>query len=302
MNKTAPQTVPELQSTLLSYQARVEQALSRSLPATRESPKRLHEAMHYATLNGGKRIRAALVYAVGETLGCNNDLLLDDAACAVELIHAYSLVHDDLPCMDDDDLRRGQPTCHRAYDEATALLVGDALQALAFEILSGHKQHSDQRIKMINILACASSSRGMAGGQAIDLESVGKTLDLEQLEDMHNRKTGALILASVQLGGLAANADRPATTSLENYGRAIGLAFQVADDILDVEGDTDVLGKKAGADAALGKPTYPGLMGLEQAKAQANRLRRNALESVADLGDNEGLLSSIANYIVERAN
>jgi len=302
LNKPAPQITPDIHSTLLTYQARVEQALSQRLPATHESPKRLHEAMHYATLNGGKRIRAALVYAVGETLGCQKGLLLDDAACAVELIHAYSLVHDDLPCMDDDDLRRGQPTCHRAYDEATALLVGDALQALAFEILSGHELQSDQCIKMINILARASSSRGMAGGQAIDLESVGKTLNLDQLEDMHNRKTGALILASVQLGGLAAAADSDTTASLESYGRAIGLAFQVADDILDVEGDTDILGKKAGADAALGKPTYPGLMGLEQAKAQANRLRRNALESVANLGDNKGVLSSIANYIVERAN
>ncbi len=301
MNEPAPQTTPDIQSALLNYQARVEKALSQSLPAANESPTRLHEAMHYATLNGGKRIRAALVYAVGEALGCDDDSLLDDAACAVELIHAYSLVHDDLPCMDDDDLRRGQPTCHRAFDEATALLVGDALQALAFEILSGNEQQGKQRIKMIKILAEASSSRGMAGGQAIDLESVGKTLTLDQLEDMHNRKTGALILASVQLGGLAAGADGPAMTSLNTYGEAIGLAFQVADDILDVEGDTDILGKTAGADAALGKPTYPGIMGLEQAKTQANQLRRKALESVANLGDNAGLLNGIANYIVERS-
>lgn len=285
---------------LINFQTRVERSLARMLPPAGESPARLHEAMQYATLNGGKRIRAALVYATGEALGCDEVLLLDDAACAVELIHAYSLVHDDLPCMDDDDLRRGQPTCHRAFDEATALLVGDALQALAFEILSGHEQHSDRRIQMIKILAEASSSRGMAGGQAIDLESVGKTLELEQLEDMHNRKTGALILASVQMGGLAANADSAAMASLNAYGRAIGLAFQVTDDILDVEGDTDILGKKAGADAALGKPTYPGIMGLEQAKAQANRLRQDALESVANLGDNGGLLFGIANYIVER--
>jgi len=257
--------------------------------------------MQYATLNGGKRIRAALVYAAGETLGCDDGLLLDDAACAVELIHAYSLVHDDLPCMDDDDLRRGKPACHRAYDEATALLAGDALQALAFEVLSANETHSNRRIQMIRILAEASSSRGMAGGQAIDLESVGKTLDISQLEEMHNRKTGALILASVQLGGLAANAKSDEMVSLTEYGRAIGLAFQVADDILDVEGETETLGKTAGADAALGKPTYPGIMGLEQAKAQANRLRHTALESVANLGDNKGLLSDIANYIVERS-
>jgi geranylgeranyl pyrophosphate synthase len=290
LNNPAINPAPDIQAALLRYQS------------AGESPARLHEAMHYATLNGGKRIRAALVYATGETLDCDEGLLLDDAACAVELIHAYSLVHDDLPCMDDDDLRRGKPTCHRAFDEATALLVGDALQALAFEILSRQEQQSEQRLKMIKILAEASSSRGMAGGQAIDLESVGQTLDLAQLEDMHNRKTGALILASVQLGGLAANADNSTTAQLNAYGRAIGLAFQVADDILDVEGDTDILGKKAGADAALGKPTYPGIMGLEQAKAQANRLRRDALESAANLGDNGGLLSGIANYIVERSN
>lgn len=302
MSTPAIQSTPDIQAALLNYQARVERSLARMLPSASESPARLHEAMQYATLNGGKRIRAALVYATGEALGCEEGLLLDDAACAVELIHAYSLVHDDLPCMDNDDLRRGKPTCHRAFDEATALLVGDALQALAFEILSSHEQGSEQRIKMIKILAEASSSRGMAGGQAIDLESVGKTLDLEQLEDMHSRKTGALILAAVQLGGLAADADSATMASLSEYGQAIGLAFQVADDILDVEGDTDILGKKAGADAALGKPTYPGIMGLEQAKAQANRLRRDALESVTNLGDNGGLLSGIANYIVERSN
>lgn len=301
MSSPAIQPETDIQLALQNYQARVERSLTRNLPSADESPARLHDAMRYATLNGGKRIRAALVYAVGAALGCHEELLLDDAACAVELIHAYSLVHDDLPCMDDDELRRGQPTCHRAFDEATALLVGDALQALAFEILSAHPQHSEQRIRMIRTLSVASSSRGMAGGQAIDLESVGKTLDFGQLEDMHNRKTGALILAAVQMGGLAANADDAVMTNLESYGRAIGLAFQVADDILDVEGDTSILGKKAGADAALGKPTYPGIMGLEQAKAQANKLRQDALESVADLGDNGGLLSGIANYIVERA-
>jgi farnesyl diphosphate synthase len=257
--------------------------------------------MRYATLSGGKRVRAALVYATGEALGAGLDAL-DAPACAVELIHAYSLVHDDLPCMDNDDLRRGKPTCHRAYDEATALLVGDALQTLAFETLATD-EHADpaRRAQMILALASSSGSRGMAGGQAIDLASVGKPLDYAQLEDMHNRKTGALIACSVQLGMLAAACHEEKTrAALEKYGSAIGLAFQIADDILDVEGATATLGKSAGKDAKAAKPTYVSVLGLEAARQQSRTLLGSALESLGVLGDNGRTLAALAGFIIER--
>lgn len=256
--------------------------------------------MRYATLGGGKRVRASLAYAVASSLGAPL-AAVDSSACALELVHAYSLVHDDLPSMDDDDLRRGKPTCHKAYDEATALLVGDALQSLAFEILAQDIHlDSDRRVRMIAVLAAAIGSHGMAGGQAIDLGAVGQTLTLAQLEDMHARKTGALIRAAVHLGAIAADAKPQALNALDTYARAIGLAFQIADDILDVEGETAILGKQAGADRVLNKPTYPALLGLPAAKAKAREARAAALASLAVLGDNATLLGQIADYVIVR--
>jgi farnesyl diphosphate synthase len=289
---------------LRQYQERVQHALAQCLPPATEPPQRLHEAMRYATLNGGKRVRAALVYAAGEALGAA-PALLDAPACAVELIHAYSLVHDDLPCMDNDDLRRGKPTCHRAYDEATALLAGDALQTLAFRVLAEDAALNalapEQRLQMVATLATAAGSAGMAGGQAIDLAAVGQTLDAEALADMHARKTGALIQGAVTLGALAAgDRARPHLAALERYGQAVGLAFQIVDDILDVEGDTATLGKTAKADAARNKPTYPAVLGLEGARQRARDLHRTALESLAAIGDNGQMLGALASFILER--
>lgn len=290
---------------LKRFQTRVERALDQHLPSAATPPRRLHEAMRYATLNGGKRIRAALVYAAGGALGVA-EVQLDAPACAVELIHAYSLVHDDLPCMDDDDLRRGKPSCHRAFDEATALLVGDALQSLAFDILAGDTGLSNnidaaQRLRMIATLARAVGASGMAGGQAIDLASVGKNLSWVELQDMHARKTGALIQAAVMLGALAkADIGAAQMEALEQYGRAIGLAFQIVDDILDVEGSTQTLGKTAGADRARHKPTYPAVMGLAEAKVRARELHQSALESLRALGDNGRTLADLAGFVIAR--
>jgi farnesyl diphosphate synthase len=290
--------------TLPRYRERVEQALAERLPRANTLPPRLHEAMRYATLNGGKRVRACLVYAAGETVGAPLDVL-DVPACAVEMIHSFSLVHDDMPCMDDDDLRRGRPTCHRAYDEATALLVGDALQSLAFELLAKDPTlavPAERRLQMVGALAHAVGSTGMAGGQAIDIEAVGKALTPEALQDMHSRKTGELIRASVQLGALAgSHASGAQLAALNSYGRAIGLAFQVVDDILDVVGDTATLGKTQGADQARNKPTYPAILGLDAARAMARRLHAEALESLAPLGDNRQFLAALADYIIERS-
>lgn len=279
----------------------MEQALSALLPATTCVPVRLHTAMRYATLNGGKRLRACLVYAAGTSLGVGLDRL-DAPACAVELLHAYSLVHDDLPCMDNDDLRRGRPTCHKAYDEATALLVGDALQTLAFEVLAAQAATDPAlRLRMMHTLARAAGSLGMAGGQAIDLESVGCELNAAQLEDMHGRKTGALIRASVALGALAHEQPDPQIlTQLDTYARHIGLAFQMTDDILDVEGSTDILGKPQGSDQAKHKPTYPAVLGLALAKERARAEHAAALASLQSLGDNAKFLNHIADYIVQR--
>jgi farnesyl diphosphate synthase len=280
---------------------RAEAALASRLPPATEPPARLHEAMRYATLNGGKRVRAALVYASGQALGAPLDRL-DAPACAVELIHAYSLVHDDLPSMDNDSLRRGKPTCHVAYDEPTALLVGDALQTLAFEtIASDGALDGETRAQMVGVLAQASGSRGMAGGQAIDLAAVGRTLDYEELRDMHTRKTGALIAGAVRLGVLAAGCrDAKIRAALDDYGRAIGLAFQIADDILDVEGATATLGKSAGKDAKAAKPTYVSVLGLDAARAQARALHAQALECLGILGDNGGTLAALAGFFIER--
>lgn len=291
------------EQTLRELRQRVEQALNDRLPPTEEPPRRLHEAMRYATLDGGKRVRACLVYAAGAAVGARVPAL-DVPACAVELIHAYSLVHDDLPCMDNDDLRRGKPTCHRAYDEATALLVGDALQSLAFELLGADPAltvSAARRLEMIAILGQASGSRGMAGGQAVDLAAVGRELTEPELEDMHRRKTGALIHAAVMLGALSAESATVATrAALDAYARAVGLAFQITDDILDVEGDAATLGKVPGADQAHNKPTYPLVVGLERAKAKRAALAQRALAELEPLGPQAHLLASLAQYIIAR--
>ncbi|WP_440468237.1 (2E,6E)-farnesyl diphosphate synthase [Pseudomonas sp. YH-1] len=286
-------------------QARVDAALEKLFVAPREELTRIYAAMRYSVVNGGKRVRPLLAYAACEALGGEVERA-DGAACAVELIHAYSLVHDDLPAMDDDDLRRGQPTTHIAYDEACAILAGDGLQALAFEVIGNaqlNPQDAQTRLDMLMILTRAAGSAGMVGGQAIDLESVGRKIDQAALETMHRHKTGALIEASVQLGALAsgrANAD--ALEALRRYAEAVGLAFQVQDDILDVESDTATLGKTQGKDQAHDKPTYPALLGLDAAKAYALALRDQALAALEGFGDNAEPLRALARYIVERRN
>jgi farnesyl diphosphate synthase len=282
---------------------RIEAALERQLPSAETHPSRLHQSMRYAVLGGGKRVRPLLVYAAGAAVGAP-PVRLDSAACAVEFIHAYSLVHDDLPAMDDDDLRRGRPTCHHAYDEATAILAGDALQTQAFYVLA-HAPELDLpatlRLRMVETLALASGSRGMVGGQAIDLAAVGQTLDIAQLEDMHIHKTGALIRASVLLGALCADTqDEARLKHLDYYAKYIGLAFQIQDDILDVVGDTATLGKTAGADTARDKPTYPALLGLSGARERAAELLAAAQESLAGFGAEADPLRGLADYIVQR--
>jgi geranylgeranyl pyrophosphate synthase len=294
-----------LQELLQRYQTRVEQALEHWLPPADTAPVHLHQAMRYSTLGGGKRIRPVLLYATGAALGVPLEQL-DGAACAIECIHVYSLVHDDLPAMDDDELRRGKPTCHIAYDEATAILVGDALQSLAFQILSsdgGVSIDDNRRLQMIQELASASGSLGMAGGQAIDMAAIGSRLSLEALEAMHRYKTGALIRASVHIGALAAaEVTAQQLQQLGNYAAAIGLAFQIRDDILDVESDTETLGKPQGSDQARDKPTYTSLLGLEGAKQKAQELHCKAIESLVTFDNNADALRWISSYIVERGN
>ena len=279
-------------------QARVEEALKRSLPGAQHAPARLHEAMRYATLEGGKRVRPLLTFAAGELAGAD-PARLEIAAAAVEMIHAYSLVHDDMPCMDDDVLRRGKPTVHVEYDQATALLVGDALQTLAFQLLAEHRLADDAagQLEMVKALAVASGSRGMAGGQAIDLEATGKQLTQTELEFMHVRKTGALISAAVKLGALCAG---PCAPGLEQYGHRVGLAFQVVDDVLDAEASTATLGKTAGKDSKQGKPTYVSAMGAPRARAFAEELRRGAQEALAPFGERALRLRQLADFIVLR--
>ncbi len=284
-------------------QQRVEAALEHWLPKAQTHPAALHAAMRYASLDGGKRVRPLLVFASGKAAGVAAQVL-DGAACAVELTHAYSLIHDDLPAMDDDDLRRGKPSCHKAYGEATAILAGDALQTLAFYILS-HDHNSglgaETRLAMVERLASAAGSRGMVGGQAIDLASVGQQLDIAELEDMHIHKTGALIRASVLLGAMANPGLEPQRQQdLDHYGKYIGLAFQVQDDILDVEGSTEVLGKAAGADESRDKPTYPALLGLSGAKQRAQELHEAALASLQAFDEDADPLRWLSGYIVER--
>ncbi len=297
------QPAPDFAAWSRAVQARTEHALAALLPAAAVAPGRLHAAMRYAVLGGGKRIRPMLAFAAGEAVGTAPERI-EPAACAVELIHVYSLTHDDLPCMDDDDLRRGKPTCHREYDEATALLVGDALQSLAFEILSRSGLHPDAavQLEMLHLLARASGSRGMAGGQAVDLESTGKTLELAELEFMHIHKTGALIRASVLLGAMAGDRlDPAAREALERYAKAIGLAFQVMDDVLDAEGQTATLGKTAGKDAAQGKATYLTLMSAREARDYARELTETALSAIDPFGARGSRLAGIARFVVERS-
>jgi farnesyl diphosphate synthase len=284
-----------------TVQGQVEQALDACLPAADAVPHKLHQAMRYTVLGGGKRVRPLLVFAAGALFGAGHDALAR-AAAAVEMIHAYSLVHDDMPCMDDDELRRGKPTVHVAYDEATALLVGDALQAQAFLVLSeGASVPAERQIAMLRLLANAAGSAGMCGGQAIDLASVGCTLTLAQLEQMHQLKTGALLRASVVLGALAGR-DLSAIelAALDTYANAIGLAFQVVDDVLDATADSATLGKTAGKDAAANKPTYVSILGLEPSKALAEKLRCDAHGALAPFGDKARRLRELADLIVQR--
>ncbi len=292
-----------LKQYLSACQSRVEKALDVRLPAENILPQKLHQAMRYCVLGGGKRMRPMLTYATGKALGIDENTL-DGPACAVEFIHVYSLIHDDLPAMDDDDLRRGKPTCHIAYDEATAILTGDALQALAFEVLAHDPSISatpEARLKMITTLTKASGSQGMVGGQAIDLDSVGKKITLPELEIMHIHKTGALIRASVNMAALCkADIDPDLAKKLDHYAKCIGLSFQVKDDILDEESDTATLGKTQGKDKDNDKPTYPALLGLEAAKEKARDLHEQAIESLSDFGAEADLLRDLSLYIIER--
>lgn len=285
-----------------SIQARTESALASALPPLDVVPDRLHEAMRYAVLEGGKRVRPLLAHGAGLVTGAAPETV-DRAACAVELIHAYSLVHDDMPCMDDDSLRRGKPTVHVEYDDATALLVGDALQSLAFQLLAepGLVPDAARQLKMVEHLAVASGSRGMAGGQAIDLQSVGQSISREALEVMHIHKTGALIRAAVQLGALCGPAqDADTLARLDQFSKRIGLLFQVVDDILDCEADTATLGKTAGKDARNDKPTYVTLLGLEEARRFAAELEADAMAALSPLDARADMLRALAAYIVRR--
>lgn len=281
---------------------RVETSLELFFPQGQD-PTALRAAMRYSLFNGGKRVRPVLAYAAAQAVRPGLDLtLIDPVAAALECLHAYSLVHDDLPAMDDDDLRRGQPTCHIAFNEATAILAGDGLQALAFELLSQAPLAPETRIQLVQLLANASGAEGMVLGQAIDLAAVDKHLDLAQLENMHRHKTGALIRASVAMGATAAAASQAQLKALDAYAAAIGLAFQVQDDILDVVADTATLGKQQGADIARNKPTYVALLGLEGARAKAAELHAEALAALVEFGEHATPLRQLATYIVERGN
>jgi len=300
----APGAVPGFAARVAAAQARIERVLDEILRLPDPGTERLRDAMRYSALGAGKRLRPTLVYLTGESFGAPLERL-DAPAAAVELIHVYSLVHDDLPAMDDDDLRRGRPTCHRAFDEGTAVLVGDALQALAFSVLAHEPMagtSAETRLEMIRVLSRAIGTGGMAGGQAVDLEAVGSVLAVGEIENMHRRKTGELIQASVLLGALAAGVeDERELGALRRFGAEIGLAFQIQDDILDVEGDPKLLGKSTGADAALSKPTYPSIAGLPAARARARELRDAAIAALAPFGARAGALAELAHFVVSRA-
>jgi farnesyl diphosphate synthase len=294
----------QFQTYLEKCQQRVDAALDRYLPLNDPPEHNLSEAIRYAVIGGGgKRVRPVMVYAAGETMGVPYEIL-DAPACAVEMIHAYSLIHDDLPAMDDDDLRRGRPTCHKAFDEATAILAGDALQAMAYEILTDGELTAlsdKRRIQMLRILTQASGAHGMAGGQAVDLASVGKKLNLEQLENMHQLKTGALIKASIMLGAIS-NPDisEEEISILENYAHCIGLSFQIQDDILDVIGNTETLGKPQGSDQAQMKPTYPSILGIDASKKRAMEQHELALKHLEPMEEKADTLRQLSAYIIER--
>jgi geranylgeranyl pyrophosphate synthase len=299
-NRLQP-TLPDLAPSLDALLARANAALARVLPETGLPPVELHRAMRYAVLGGGKRLRPLLVYAAGIAVG-EDGPVLDMPACAVELVHAYSLVHDDLPAMDDDDLRRGRPTCHVVFGEAMAILAGDALQALAFELLADKDAEPLPALAMLRELGAACGSAGMAGGQALDLAAVGTTLDLAGLERMHAHKTGALIRAAVRLGALAGGCREAAVLhALERYARAVGLAFQVRDDILDVEGATEVIGKTAGKDAANAKPTFPSVIGMQASRRHLHELIDMAHEALVPLGEPAARLGDLARFTASRA-
>jgi len=286
-----------------TWRQRIEIELERRLPAAAAIPTRLHEAMRYSVLGAGKRIRPILVYATACTLGLSESVV-DASACAIEFIHAYSLVHDDLPAMDDDDLRRGRPTCHKAFDEATAVLVGDSLQALAFQVLtseSGLPRDAQVRLRLVELLAVASGTLGMAGGQALDLQASGKQLSLADVEEMHARKTGALIHASVMMAAACVtDLNDSVRRALDSYARDLGLAFQIQDDLLDIEGDASVLGKATGADVEHGKPTYPAIAGVEAARARMMALHGRALESLEIIGPAAAPLAALCDWLVLR--
>lgn len=289
---------------LKSWQARMEQALAARLPAVDSEPTRLHAAMRYSVLNGGKRVRPILLFCSARTVGLN-EAQVEAAACAIELVHAYSLVHDDLPAMDDDDLRRGRPTCHKAYDEATALLVGDALQSLAFQLLADDPALPAApaiRLQLIELLADASGTRGMAGGQALDLAVQGRRPPVAEIEAMYARKTGALIRASVLMAAVCAPQLAPhLRTALAAFAGPIGLAFQIQDDLLDVLGDTATLGKPTGADHARGKPTYPALLGLAASQQRVRLLHTEAVEALRPFGPAADPLRAVADWLLARS-
>jgi farnesyl diphosphate synthase len=304
---TQQQTTEDMAASTLSaenlleqYADRVNLQLSKNLPKETDPPITLHKAIRYSVTGGGKRIRPALVYATGEALSTKFESL-DNAACAVELMHCYSLIHDDLPAMDDDDLRRGQPTCHKAFDEATAILAGDAIQAHAFAILASDNATYQQRVEMIQQLAKSSGSLGMAGGQAIDLASVNKHLDEKEIITMHTLKTAALIQASVLMAVIASDMNNPETFAhFAHFSEKVGLAFQIRDDILDIQADTETLGKPQGSDAAQNKPTYPSIVGVKQAENTANILLQEALNELDYLDGRATNLRSISHYMVMR--
>ena len=300
-----PAVLESFATQLEAWRERMEGALAARLPRTDEIPERLHAAMRYSVLGGGKRVRPILLLATARALGLAEEQV-EAAACALELVHVYSLVHDDLPSMDDDDLRRGRPTCHKAYDEATALLVGDALQSLAFELLARDPALPADpviRVRLVELLARAIGSLGMAGGQAIDLEAEGRALGIGQVEEMHSLKTGALIRASVMMGAACVpRLESGLERALAGFAAPIGLAFQIQDDLLDVLSDTATLGKAAGADRERGKPTYPAILGVGPSQEQVRRLHGEAMDSLAPFGSRADALRGVTDWLLARRN
>lgn len=288
-------------SDFAAWRMRVERALERALPPATDAPQRLHAAMRHAALDGGKRMRPLLVYATGTAFGVDA-AALDAPAAAVELIHAYSLVHDDLPAMDDDALRRGKPTVHVAFDEATAILAGDALQSLAFELLADAPFDDSVRVALLRELSIAAGARGMCGGQALDIDATGgKTLSLAELERLHAMKTGALLRASVRLGAIAAGADAVQCGHLDRYADALGLAFQIRDDLLDVESDSATLGKTAGKDAAQAKATFPALLGVAASRQRLQTLADAMVSALGPFGERTAMLAALARQVIDRS-